>query len=179
MSSTEDTQPRHSKPKIAMLTSFCVDDLATVAESLPDQVSYIEVYAFMQKNLRFLFGELPTTVGSRNALWVMSDAYEDPDAPKNTAQKLAEVFDGKTIVSLATFLPELSAHEEFKPAWMAARKALMFLVLLARKLNDYNHQVRTIEFVGGSVVDGVWLGLDGSDEKIYVVNRLQSGEAVD
>jgi hypothetical protein len=181
------------KPQLALLTSFCFDGLARSAELLQeldkwpgvpaDACRNIEIYAMMQEDVDSPgVGSIapwhegfPTNGGStpRNALHALASAK-----PETLAAWLRHVFAGRNIVAISSFLPEIMAHDSHPSAHKAAIKALNTLVETAALLHSAGHPVQTVELVGGSLVDGLWLWrepgmqLNDASKTQYAVNRL-------
>ncbi|MBN1346565.1 MAG: TIM barrel protein [Phycisphaerae bacterium] len=73
------------------------------------------------------------------------------------AHQIGQAFADKdvAVAAIATFLPEIISLGR---TGRKARRALEFLIGLAKELQDLGHPTRTVEIVGGSLIGGVWPG---------------------
>lgn len=168
----------------SLINSFCVTDIRGAAKRYwPENIKYVEVYAFMQSDLMHFLGHFPGIVAKclqRNAVNTMARCCGDTDVVLRAAEKMHATFSGKQIVAFATFFPEIMAHRNNEKAALDACKSLEFLMAVARQLQAMGHPIKTIEIVGGSRVDGVWRGRrrDNHKSEIYMVNQLSLKEAI-
>jgi sugar phosphate isomerase/epimerase len=183
------------KLRVSLLTSFCFNGIHQFAsqnsgERWPFSTRDVELYAFMNGDLDVFSPSsarprpaarssgrraeirpiLHANAIRRLALW---------DRPDEVAANIHRSLAGLRVIGLSTFAADLLAHEEFKLAWESAQKALVFLLQVGRELNQLGHEVRALELVGGSQVDGLWMGGDRYGGKHFVINRLTPALAIE
>jgi sugar phosphate isomerase/epimerase len=167
------------KPRLALLSSI---DLCDKKGSLAcSECKQVEVYAFMKWCLESLFPGEPydSMTGSRSALKVMALARTVELESARIAKAVHESSSGSEVVGISTFLPEIAAHNRYAAAWISAQEALKFLIEVAAELrSEYGHPCSTVEFVGGSCLDGVWRLINGANKISYIVNRLPREKAI-
>jgi sugar phosphate isomerase/epimerase len=163
------------KPKLALLTSFCVTGLEDAVRHWPKMLRHVELYAFMQSDADHGLARLAQGLHAerpRNALQILAQLHNI----ESVADWLVDVFGDRKIVAMSTFLPEIMAHPRHNTAHEAAVEALISLVRLAKALRDRKHPVHTLELVGGSLVNGLWLA---TGKNQYVINRVEPEAGVD
>ncbi len=172
----------------AVISSFCAQtEPGQLFPAELERFHRIELYVFMRETAELLLrsAEFPLTyTPDKTALDLLSEAADPDNRPTNgkkPAEAVADVIavqlGNRKVVAFATYLPEISRHSE--ACIEKAKRALQFLVRIARMLHEkHHHPIRVIEIVGGSKVDGVWYGETGSESE-FIVNRLPMKAAVD
>ena len=157
----------------SLISSFSLNGNTEVSEAWPSSIRFVEIYAFMQSDALTLFG--PASEGT--ALSVMSSAFDNSAEIDRVSQKVTSMYAGKQIVAFATYLPEILSHRWNPIGYMAAQRALEFVIRVAQRLHKYGHPVKVVELVGGSKIDGVWAGQEVG-RKVYIANRITDVEAI-
>jgi sugar phosphate isomerase/epimerase len=162
----------------SLISSFST----SIAESVhlwPEGVA-VEVYAFMQTDLPTFFNiaQSDARSGQVTVLKTLADNANNQARINDVAERLHLILNGRPVVAFATFFPEVLAHSWNKEvAWMA-QNALIFLVRLARRLQQHHNQpVSTVEIVAGSATAGIWTGLELGSE-VFVLNRISESQAI-
>jgi sugar phosphate isomerase/epimerase len=159
------------KPSVSVLASFDVEHFGSSHSPWPEKLfPNVEIYAFMHNCLLKLFG-VPASGREYSTLRVLAEASKDLEAPSRIADAIHQHFHNARIPAISTYLPEITAPEDSEN-WKAAQSALGFLVITAAELRKRGHPCTVLEMVGGSSVDGLWLGEDVDRDKVYVVNRV-------
>jgi len=119
--------------------------------------------------------------------WPVSTALErlqsvhwNTFALRSIARAVAESMPCK-IVALATFFPEISSSDKCVRAMTA--RALKSICCVAGFLNRrHSHDIKVVEIVGGSLVDGIWPAVSSRSAKAetaYVANLLDEQSGMD
>jgi len=164
--------------RVSLLSSFVTRESATVQREWPTIHSQIacDYYVFMQPELRAWAKYRHHRQVPVCAVDVMAECAGNENHTKFWAETICGSFaGGQKIVSLASFIPEISALEYRKPKHRGyvGRRAAVFLVELARALNIMGHKITVVEMVSGSRMARAWWGRhrNDSDGRIrYVVN---------
>ena len=185
--SSEDDTARYVNKSLAnlrpsLISSFSVNGIKEAAAHWPSAISNVELYAFMQADADILPDILAPSrdrIKRHTAAEKMAALLGNDGLVSLVADRINNAFNGKQIVAIATFLPELMAMEKNTDAWKTAQEALKFLIQLSRDLNSrFSHKIETIELVAGSRIDGIWRGIRQSDF-VYVANKLQQEKVFD
>lgn len=161
------------KPKISLLNSVSAAGLVDTAQIVRAfQIEYVDVYAFMQKDLELLWPESQVQRGMpRNAVYEMAAAPKDTVELNRIATLIENSVAPAKVAAFATYIPEITSPKTNQVASESASSALEFLVDLSAVLHEKGHPVSTIEIVGGSTVDGLWRGRAKNGAETYIVNR--------
>jgi sugar phosphate isomerase/epimerase len=168
------------KPHVSFITSLSAHGIDEAKKAIDEtSVKYVDVYAFMQKDVRRLWPESRVGNGKpKNALFEMAAALEHPQDYHRVALALQESVSPCQIAGFATYLPEITSHNG--TARKAARDALSFLVNLTAILRkDYGHPISTIELVGGNNANGLWRGKLKAGPETFVLNKKSQSESFD
>jgi len=170
-----------AKIEPALISSFSVKGCDESVKQWPTNVSNVELYAFMQSDLKNYFISLKQTADEAcpNALCVMADQWKNQEVCDSVASIINDRYKGKSIIAFATFLPELTSFETNEAVWTAPQQAQCFLIALSRALQRFGHPISTIQIAGGSRTDGVDLISNMGFANSYTVNRLCIDKAVD
>ncbi len=176
--------------RAALISSFDTRTNYWVAQNWPGQDDLglepaCEYYAFMQPEIDRLCKMLKIK-DAIDAVDFMAECAEAPDRITRVAERITK-FLGKKIIGIASFVPAISAIPGSHDATKAIR-AIRFLASLAKELQEIGHEVRSIELVAGSLVNGVWPGipkdiddaasfLRRNSKRSYVANRVPDSEA--
>lgn len=167
-----------SLPEISLITSFAIKGIESALENWPDpqRVKYAELYAFVQKDLKFLCTragiQLPGV--DLTAVEMMARLVETAghDEYNTIAAGIAELFNRKQVQirSIATFIPELLDSDVRKSN--QGCKALRFLLRLSSHLNNYGQNIGTIELVGGTLANDIqWLGKRSAGDNFITAGK--------
>lgn len=150
----------------SILTSCSPYGLHASLQMIPKDCDRIDLYAFMQRDISVLLGDEQES--SAVSAMAKLDRLGRPSVIAEVAQRIdraiQDVRGDIKITGIASFVPEISSHDEFRRKEAVA--ALRFLSKLVRVLNEPNrernglisHEIRAIEVVGGNLIDGLWLG---------------------
>lgn len=164
--------------RLSMITSCSVRGATQALSSWPKSVKFAELYTFMHEDGKSFF---PRTLGGAGfPTREMGSMCQDLREIRRIAEELANKFKeaGVTIVAFASFIAELTGEGAGAET---AQNAYLFLVRLARELQKLEHPVKTIELVGGSLIDGVWparIKLPKGTDLTYVANILSPRKAI-
>jgi sugar phosphate isomerase/epimerase len=147
---------------LSVISSFSLTGLPNAIRSLPACVNHIELYAFMQEDLRHI---LPSAIsGTTETLVVRALAEAHLSKERETLIREAAdniqstIAEPRSVSSLCTFLPELMYEGDFNMLSETATSALYFLVDLAGELRKRSgRKAFTIEVVCGSRIDSAEL----------------------
>lgn len=157
-----------SNLSVGLINSFGAIDYAEAMAYWPQGVNQAEIYCFLRKEwLSFCAKDsasaIPARLRVRGAVSALmstgrlgTDTLEE--LVDNCAMDLNRELHHRniTVGSFATFIPEISSHVPVERDDAIA--ALKFLVNVAERLRAYQHDVRFIEIVGGSRIQGVSYG---------------------
>jgi len=160
----------------SLISSFTVCGTEKSISFWPARVQNVEYYACMHHDLRLFFPDFFAR-WPVNAVRALSGRHRsrNPAIASRFADKLKCIFRGKSIVAIATFIPEILAHHE--QVWQSAQEAIMFLVEVARHLKSGTTPF-VIELVSGSNLHGVWEA-QTQQGPYLAVNRLEQFSAIE
>lgn len=158
----------------ALISSFTVLGAEQAKMLWPVQTKFVEVYACMQTDLETLFLNVTGNRRNMNAVSALADEFQASGSSLEFANNLRRIFEGREIVALATFIPEImSPHKSMRTK---ATNAIKFLIQVARHLRNETRPF-VIELVTGSRLHGVWRA-ETDDGPVFAVNRLNEEEAI-
>lgn len=164
-------------PETALISSYCLKGPVHIQSHWPRQLTFLELYAFMQADIDHFFPEAPQEERS-TVLAVLSWAFNQNDSlVGKVANRIENAFPDQKLVAFSTFMPELMAHD-CSPQWSKAQNAIQFLIKLARHLRE-RHPIAIIQLVSGNRTNGVWPAIMSDNSVGYVVNRMSHERAVD
>ncbi len=153
-----------------VITSFSSEGVEAALKALPKKCKYIELYCFMQPDVkRFLDREI---IGRRHNIALEAMARGDAS---EAAKRIDEVAKKYQIIirALASYLPEIIGEDDSKHT--SGIRALTFLRMLSEKLNELGHIVGSIEIVGGSRVQGLWAAAVTGESRLPIVGANIDG----